>query len=128
MSEPRTESHDDHARVVATILKCGFRGGAEFDLHNAVAYALTFANIFHVLEYELSKRDRVDFFLPSMGLAIECKVDGGTAEVVRQLDRYASHDVVRALLLVTTRMRHGVQIPSTLRDKTVTTVVLHGLP
>lgn len=50
--------------------------------------------------------------------AIEVKTKGSRAEVVRQLDRYAAHDQVTGLLLVTSLAKLRV-MPSTLRGKPV---------
>lgn len=64
-----------------------------------------------------SRDSIVDFFLD--GLAIEVKVDGTPAAVLRQLQRYAACQEVRELLLVTTKHRHRDAIPETLSDKPV---------
>ncbi|CAJ4325798.1 Uncharacterised protein [Burkholderia pseudomallei] len=52
-------------------------------------------------EASLGPADRPDFLLDD-GLAIEVKVDGSLAELLRQVSRYASHDSVRAILVVGT--------------------------
>src|SRR5215213_4342564 len=63
---------------------------------------LTQQGIPHVREYRLSGRDIVDFFLAKTGLGIEVKLKGAAKMAVfRQLKRYAAHDAVRSLLLVT---------------------------
>ena len=48
--------------------------------------------------------DRPDFLLGDV--AIEVKVKGTNVEVLRQLHRYAAHEEVLAILLVTTRAAH----------------------
>ena len=56
----------------------------------------------HFREYRLSERDIPDFFLEQCGLAIEVKMKGAAKMAVyRQLERYAAHNEVRLLLLVT---------------------------
>lgn len=52
-------------------------------------------------EASLGPADRPDFLLHD-GAAIEVKVDGSLAELLRQVSRYASHDSVRAILVVGT--------------------------
>jgi hypothetical protein len=76
-------------------------------------------------EHNLSFRDRPDFFLPFSGIAIEVKVNGATSAVLRQLERYATHDEVKAILLITTRLRH--QMPEQLNGKPVAVVTILGL-
>lgn len=73
-------------------------------------------------EHRLSSRDRPDFFAPAEGVAIEVKVGGRGQQrnaIVRQLDRYAEHDQVKALVLVT-----GVAMPAIRLSKPVHVVSL----
>lgn len=70
-------------------------------------------------EHRFNATDRVDFFTAE-GLAIELKIDGTRNTVLRQLIRYAEHDSVKALLLLTTCSRH-LGMPSTLQGKPLTT-------
>lgn len=76
-------------------------------------------------EYELSTTDRPDFWLPEFGIAIEVKIGGPTTAVIRQLHRYASHEEVNGILLVSTCMRH--RVPETMNDKPVMKVYLSRL-
>ena len=55
-------------------------------------------------------------------VGVEVKVKGGVPEIERQLARYAAHDSVDVLVLVSTRLRHA-RMPSTLCGKTVRTVI-----
>lgn len=53
-------------------------------------------------EPKLSPSDIPDFLMTETGLAIEVKIKGARKRsVLRQLERYASHERVRGLLLVT---------------------------
>lgn len=96
-------------------------------------------------EHPLSRGERPDFFVveaspppccerdtdgdghcdrhPDVGVVIEVKVAGSTAEVTRQLWRYTKHNRVSGVLLVTTRHRHRVQ-PSTLDQKPIAVLYL----
>ena len=70
-------------------------------------------------EYRLGARDRLDAFVevsPAGGIAVEVKTAGGLPAVARQLLRYAEHDEVTGILLVTTRSAHEA-IPSVLLGK-----------
>jgi len=56
-------------------------------------------------EVILSPRDRIDL-LTDCGIGIECKVKGSAAEIVGQLMRYAEHDRVKSLILLTSKRTH----------------------
>lgn len=62
-----------------------------------IAHAIEFSR-----EERLSPRDIPDFFVATLGLAIEVKMKGaGKMAVFRQLERYAGHESVQSILLVT---------------------------
>lgn len=77
-----------------------------------VAKVLKLAEVEFHAEWSFSKSDRVDFWIPSIGLAMECKVDGGPSPVFSQLLRYAGHECVNAVLLVTSRQAHRLPVES----------------
>lgn len=82
----------------------------------------------HVREHRFTAEDIVDFMLPGDGgggLALEVKVDGGLSAVTRQLHRYAQHREVRAVVLVTTKLRHA-HLPRLMNGKPVEVVHLIG--
>lgn len=112
--------------VGRAVRRCGYRDGPEEEMHNCIALALLQAGFAFTREYELGPRERVDFFL-DCGIAIECKVDGGTQEVGRQLLRYAAAPQVTALILATARARHRM-IPEIIGDKPVRVVLFQALP
>lgn len=84
-------------------------------------------------EYRLGPKDVVDFFVtgkPQLdgsvatgGVAIECKVKGQPLAIVRQLERYAKHDVVECIVLYTAR---HMQAPEHLNGKPVVTIKAGG--
>jgi len=73
-------------------------------------------------EVILSNRDRIDFMVDRIG--IEVKVGGSTSAIIRQVHRYAQHDSLDAILVVTTRSRHS--LPATISGKPVWLVYLPG--
>lgn len=96
-----------------------WRGHNEQSLQDALAAVLP-----HLREYALSPEDRVDFFLD--GEALEVKVSGSVSQVLRQLHRYAQHEAVTSLILVTTRMVHR-NLPSIIHGKPLTIIYLPQL-
>ena len=60
-------------------------------------------------------------------IAMEIKIKGATADVRRQLWRYAEHEAVRAILLVTTRSLQAAQIPEEMNGKPVRVLCLRTL-
>ena len=114
--------------VANTLADISFDSHVETDMQRVIANRLHWASIPFLREYRFDARDRVDFFLPDEGIAIECKVSGGSAEVVRQLNRYALQKNVTGLLLVTTKMQHAAVVPPTLQGKPVRAIVFHRLP
>ena len=86
----------------------------EDDLQAALGLALEHENIAFEREVVLGPRDRIDLLAGDVG--IEVKVDGSRASVLRQLQRYAKHERIGALLLVSPRARH-LAMPETLGGK-----------
>lgn len=74
-------------------------------------------------EYELAPEDRPDFFVHRR-VAVEIKTAGSFTNVVRQISRYAEHEQVDMVLLVTTRSEHR-QMPPYLSG---TPVVVYWVP
>lgn len=90
----------------------------EDELQLAIAKLLTDARVPFHREHRLDEKSRLDFFLPAAGLAIEVKTKGGWADVIRQMMRYAEHDCVTEILLVSTRAVHR-NMPKTLNEKPI---------
>lgn len=93
--------------------------GNELDMQDCVGLALLDLGVDCQREHSFGPADRVDFFTAS-GLAIELKIDGTRNAVLRQLMRYADHDSVKSLLLITACARH-LGMPPTIRNKPLTT-------
>lgn len=90
----------------------------EIDLQEAVETTLSAAGIAYQREFVLSRRDRPDFMVGT--IVVECKVASTRASVLRQLIRYAEHDGVEFIVLVTTCARHTM--PATINGKPVTVI------
>ncbi len=72
---------------------------------------------FFLREVVLSKTDRVDFLVD--GIAVELKVKCPANEILRQLARYAQHDEVREILLISVTRAALQNLPPTLNGKPV---------
>ncbi len=112
----------DRARdVIAILRRYRMPVSTEALLQAAIAEVLTREAVTFQRETVLSARDRPDFLLPP-GLAIEVKIKGPVSAVLRQLERYAEHDRVGAVLLVTTRPDHIV--PAEINGKPILCVCI----
>ena len=98
----------------------------EVDLHARVAAQLRNGGVPFEPEYRLGPRERIDF-LTDGGVGIECKRGhpNGPA-LLRQLERYAAHREVRALLVVLPWKKH-VSVPDEIGGKPVMTLSLNEL-
>ena len=68
-------------------------------------------------EVVLSPSDRVDFMVD--GIAVELKVKCSTNEILRQLERYAQHESVREILLLSVTRAPLLKLPPSLNGKPV---------
>lgn len=93
------------AEVVAALAGATLTYRDEVDLHADMARVLDEHGIGHRREVRLGDAGRIDF-LTDTGVGIEVKVAGSLPAVTRQMTRYAHHDDVTALVLVTTIARH----------------------
>jgi len=98
----------------------------EYDLQTALAGALEQAGIRLEREHRLSDGEsRVDMWVARQGIAIEVKIKGTAAQVIRQVSRYARCREVNTVVLVTTRASHH-RVPRDLHGKPVVLVSLIG--
>jgi len=95
----------------------------EAELHLGIGKALTEAGVRFDPEYHLDDAGRIDFFID--GLGIEVKIKESRNSVMRQLMRYAKHDAITSLILVTTRNQLRA-MPSHLNGKEITVVYIGG--
>lgn len=98
--------------------------GTEAKLQEAIAAHLCSLGVVFNREHWLAESDRVDFLLPN-GLAVEVKIRGSANEVMHQLMRYAQHETVRELLLVTSKLTLA-SVPSELNGKPVRVAIIWG--
>ncbi len=110
--------------IAAALVGRSFQWVTEADFQERIGWALDAWDISFEREKRLSAADRVDFWCPPV--AVEVKVAGALSDVTRQLVRYADLDIVEAVVLVTTKMRHR-NMPSTMRGKPLRVVYIGPL-
>lgn len=111
------------ADVAAALRAHRYQFAHEDGLQAGIGEALAVAQIPYRREVRLSATDRLDVMV--QGVAIEVKVAGATDRVLSQLQRYASHEQVTDLVLVTTRARHR-SLPEQVGGKPLAIVHLGG--
>jgi hypothetical protein len=101
--------------------RLNFRSEAE--MQQAVADLLAEERLGAVSQPRLGPLDRPDFMIGT--LLVELKRDGSAAALERQLRRYAVHDEVGGIVVVTNRARHRV-IPREISGKPVRVAWISG--
>ncbi|MER5608316.1 hypothetical protein AB0F93_03670 [Micromonospora tulbaghiae] len=109
---------DISVREIRTALReHNYRHANEIELHGGIEDVLTGLGLTPRREVRLAGPDRIDFMVdlprttgPALRLGIEAKIAGRSADVWRQLTRYAGHDQVDELMLVTTVYRQAIQL------------------
>lgn len=110
--------------LAALIRRYKFNYANEADVQNGLARILTNAAIPYEREARLSAADRIDFLAGAVG--IEVKVKDALTAVLRQLHRYAQHDQIGSLILVTNRAAHR-NVPHAINGKPVDVVFIGGI-
>lgn len=106
-----------------------FRFSSEVQLQESIAEVLTTNDIKYEREYQLTRADRLDFLVQGTaslgGIVIETKIDGSLSELTRQVHRYAQHEAVDAILVVTnlSRLRN---LPAEFNGKPIRVVYLRS--
>lgn len=106
-----------------TLLRYRLAQSTERSLQDAIEEVLRREEIAYQREHRLSASDRPDFLVEG-GLCVEVKVKGSASDARRQVERYAEHEVVKAILLVTTKAHHD--LPTEIGGKPVLVVQVGG--
>lgn len=109
-------------QVLAVIRGHRFLYTNEDELQEGIAAALDQHGLKPLREVRLSDRDRIDIFVDPVG--IEVKVAGNQTHPWDQLKRYAEHDAIKSLVLVTNRV---YKLPDDVGGKPLRNVSLAGL-
>jgi hypothetical protein len=95
-----------HLRSIASHLaNFRFHYSNESELQQGIFQALTTGSFTVQREARFSEKDRIDF-LVDYTIALEVKIGSTANEVVRQLSRYAQHEGIHGILLITSRASH----------------------
>lgn len=106
----------DSKNLLSILSKYSFNFSNEKDLQSGLEALFKIENIPYEREYILSKSDRIDFLVGSIG--VEVKTKGSYAAVLRQLWRYAEFGKVAQLILVTTKASH-LSLPNKILEKPI---------
>jgi hypothetical protein len=92
----------EYAAVVAAVLRTArLRASSEAALQESIRDTLTAAKLEFEREKPLGPKDRPDFLLAAGAVPIEAKARYPKKAIYRQLCRYAEHQGVDAIILVT---------------------------
>jgi hypothetical protein len=105
------------SHLVALLGAYRFHAQDESHLQDAIEKVLRDNGVAFEREVQLSAADHPDFMVG--GIVLEVKVDGGPSAVARQLCRYAEHDRVQSIVLVTRRRQHARAMPPALKGKPI---------
>lgn len=78
----------------------------EAELQEGISRVLRERGLTFEREYSLSSADRIDFLVNNIG--VEIKIGSSRAQVLRQLHRYAQHEEIKGLVVVTTKATHTI--------------------
>lgn len=113
----------DFITEIVNALKKRHPTDEEWMLEASVADTIETLGLSVTKQKVITPRDRIDLFIPVIGLGVECKIAGSYSRVAEQLLRYAEHDEIKALLLVTSRAAHR-QLNGMQNDRGIPIVVL----
>lgn len=113
--------HALHQQLVDTLGSYQFNFNNERQLQDGIEEILRAEGHAYQREVRLNARDRIDFLVETVG--IEVKVAGSAVHLLNQLARYAEHDEVGSLLVVTNRSYLGCVGQAEFEDKAVSAVI-----
>ena len=122
-------SEDITATGIVTILSAArYRWNNENDLQAGLAGVLDHFGYPVQREVRLTARDRIDLLVEHVGIEVKVAKAGGAAPIERvlsQLARYAEHDSIDQLVLVSTSVRHRV-VPAEIGGKPLQVLIIQG--
>jgi AMMECR1 domain-containing protein len=116
---------DVTAAVIAALRSYRFNFTNERELQDGIESVFRVVELPFVREYRLGPGDIVDF-LCAGDTGVEVKIGGSPSGILRQLMRYAEHDAIRAVVLVTRKLQHTHAFPPSLAGKPLRVATLGG--
>ncbi len=110
--------------VLQCLRRYRYRYANEKDLQAGIESALLAGGFAFEREVRLAPGDVADFMVEP-GICVEIKIDGGISALTRQLHRYAQHDAVQGIVLVTSRSRL-TNLPEVLNAKPLLCFIILG--
>lgn len=107
------------SEAIALLRSTRLPAGPEKDVQAAIEAAFISADIAYRREVRLNAGDIIDFVVEGAG--IEVKIKGAPRAILRQLERYAAHDDIGALVLVSSV---AMGLPAAINGKPVEIVSL----
>lgn len=98
-----------------------FNYSSEDDLQRGIQAVLLKENYAFEREMRLDDQSRLDFLVDGE-IAIETKIGGSAAQLMRQVSRYAQHESVKSILVVTNRASH--MLPQSFNGKPIVVYAL----
>ncbi|CDX26836.1 conserved hypothetical protein [Mesorhizobium plurifarium] len=84
--------------IMTVLCRCRFPLTDEKELQAAIAREFNDAGMDYGREHRLSERDVIDFRLGDVG--VEVKIKGSKRSIYHQMERYAEHEVLKELVLI----------------------------
>lgn len=120
-----SEALEAAARVRRVFVDKAFRVHNEADLQSSVAGLFLGSGVEFEEQVILGPGERIDFMVGAVG--VELKTQGSWSDLVRQLARYAAHERIGALVVVSTRRRLTASLPSEINGKPILAVAAGAL-
>jgi hypothetical protein len=108
--------------LIGALSRFSFIVRTEADLQLSIAEALLLARIAFEREVRISTKDRLDFLCGRV--AIEAKTRINRSELIRQINRYAKHDGLDAIIVASTRTVDC--LPNSMGGKPIHFALLRG--
>lgn len=109
--------------IALEIGKYNYRFTNEAELQSGIGDALHRAGCIFTRESRLTNKDRIDFLVHESDIGIEVKIGGSTTDLIAQVFRYTKSELIKGVIVVTSRARHR-QIPPYINGKPVRVVHL----
>jgi hypothetical protein len=102
---PRVDAIQWIEHLSSVLGRYRFNFSNEKELQAGIKKAFDTIDGVFIAEHRLSNEDIVDFFWPEKKIAVEVKIDHSLSALTRQIHRYAQHESVLGILVVTSKMR-----------------------